>query len=92
MRKIEFHVTFRIDRLIYGTYLFLIAEKLKPRRCRVENHFMLFFMIYCIFFFFFARGDQILSVNGRSLEGVTHQEAVSILKNCEGNVCLEILS
>ena len=40
------------DRQIDIRYLFLIAEKLKPRRCRVENHFMLFFMIYCIFCLF----------------------------------------
>jgi hypothetical protein len=39
-----------------------------------------------------CRGDQILSVNGRSLEGLTHQDAVSILKNCEDSVSLEILS
>ena len=38
------------------------------------------------------RGDQILAVNGRSLEGLTHQEAVDILKNCEGTVELQILS
>jgi len=38
------------------------------------------------------RGDQILSVNTLSLEGLSHQEAVNILKNCEGNVVLQILS
>ena len=38
------------------------------------------------------RGDQILSVNGISLEGLTHQEAVNILKNCEGTVVLQVLS
>jgi len=38
------------------------------------------------------RGDQILSVNTLSLEGLSHQEAVDILKNCEGNVVLQILS
>ena len=38
------------------------------------------------------RGDQILSVNTISLEGLSHQEAVNILKNCEGNVVLQILS
>ena len=37
------------------------------------------------------RGDQILSVNGLSLEGLSHQEAVNILKNCEGNVSMSIL-
>jgi C-terminal processing protease CtpA/Prc len=38
------------------------------------------------------RGDQILTVNSISLEGLSHQEAVNILKNCEGNVILQILS
>lgn len=38
------------------------------------------------------RGDQILSVNNISLEGLTHQEAVNILKNCEGTVAMQILS
>ncbi|XP_041446333.1 inaD-like protein isoform X2 [Xenopus laevis] len=38
------------------------------------------------------RGDQILSVNGESLEGVTHDEAVGILKNQRGNVTLSVLS
>ena len=38
------------------------------------------------------RGDQILTVNGISLEGLTHQEAVNILKSCEGTVILQILS
>ena len=38
------------------------------------------------------RGDQILSVNGQSLEGKTHLEAVNILKNCEGTVTLSIMS
>jgi len=38
------------------------------------------------------RGDQILSVNNISLEGLTHQEAVNILKNCEGTVTMQILS
>merc|ERR1719402_2199148 len=28
------------------------------------------------------RGDQILTVNSISLEGLSHQEAVNILKNC----------
>ena len=38
------------------------------------------------------RGDQILSVNGHSLDGVTHEEAVNILKNARGKVTLVILS
>ncbi|KAK3091257.1 hypothetical protein FSP39_018351 [Pinctada imbricata] len=38
------------------------------------------------------RGDQILSVNGQSLEGCTHEEAVNILKNAKGTVNLEILT
>lgn len=38
------------------------------------------------------RGDQILTVNTISLEGLSHQEAVNILKNCEGSVVLQILS
>jgi len=36
--------------------------------------------------------QQILSVNGISLDGLTHQEAVNILKNCEGTVVLQIMS
>ncbi|XP_012939309.1 multiple PDZ domain protein [Aplysia californica] len=39
-----------------------------------------------------SRGDQILSVNGQSLEGYTHEEAVNILKNAQGIVTLGILS
>jgi C-terminal processing protease CtpA/Prc len=38
------------------------------------------------------RGDQILAVNGHSLEGLTHQEAVEIIKNADGNVTLTLLS
>ncbi|KAL3869945.1 hypothetical protein ACJMK2_042565 [Sinanodonta woodiana] len=38
------------------------------------------------------RGDQILSVNGQSLEGCTHEEAVNILKNAKGTVTLNVLS
>ncbi|XP_068032410.1 multiple PDZ domain protein isoform X9 [Anomalospiza imberbis] len=38
------------------------------------------------------RGDQIIAVNGRSLEGVTHEEAVAILKRTKGTVTLTVLS
>ncbi|XP_057182396.1 inaD-like protein isoform X2 [Triplophysa rosa] len=38
------------------------------------------------------RGDQILTVNGESLEGVTHEQAVAILKKQQGTVMLSVLS
>ncbi|XP_066503762.1 inaD-like protein isoform X5 [Hoplias malabaricus] len=38
------------------------------------------------------RGDQILSVNGESLEGATHEQAVAILKKQRGLVTLSVLS
>uniref|UniRef100_A0A7N8WRI7 PATJ crumbs cell polarity complex component n=1 Tax=Mastacembelus armatus TaxID=205130 RepID=A0A7N8WRI7_9TELE len=38
------------------------------------------------------RGDQILSVNGESLQGATHEQAVAILKKQKGTVALDILS
>ncbi|XP_025061869.1 multiple PDZ domain protein isoform X10 [Alligator sinensis] len=38
------------------------------------------------------RGDQIIAVNGQSLEGVTHEEAVAILKRTKGTVTLTVLS
>ncbi|XP_076355046.1 multiple PDZ domain protein-like isoform X3 [Tachypleus tridentatus] len=38
------------------------------------------------------RGDQILAVNDQSLDGVTHEEAVEILKNTKGVVTLTVLS
>ncbi|XP_077903770.1 multiple PDZ domain protein isoform X7 [Ictidomys tridecemlineatus] len=38
------------------------------------------------------RGDQIIAVNGQSLEGVTHEEAVAILKQTKGTVTLMVLS
>ncbi|XP_032500007.1 inaD-like protein isoform X6 [Phocoena sinus] len=38
------------------------------------------------------RGDQILAVNGETLEGVTHEEAVAILKHQRGTVVLTVLS
>ncbi|XP_061834471.1 inaD-like protein isoform X2 [Nerophis lumbriciformis] len=38
------------------------------------------------------RGDRVLSVNGQSLDGVTHEQAVAILKKHPGAVRLEVLS
>ncbi|XP_065411475.1 inaD-like protein isoform X2 [Chrysemys picta bellii] len=38
------------------------------------------------------RGDQILAVNGEALEGVTHEQAVAILKCQKGSVILTVLS
>ncbi|XP_068178447.1 multiple PDZ domain protein [Antennarius striatus] len=37
-------------------------------------------------------GDQIIAVNGHCLEGVTHAEAVDILKKTKGTVVLTVLS
>ncbi|XP_062244939.1 multiple PDZ domain protein [Platichthys flesus] len=39
-----------------------------------------------------TRGDQIIAVNGHCLEGVTHAEAVDILKKTKGSVVLTVLS
>ncbi|KAM7387821.1 hypothetical protein PAMP_024034 [Pampus punctatissimus] len=38
------------------------------------------------------RGDQILTVNGESLQGATHEQAVAILKKQRGTVTLDVLS
>ncbi|XP_041837745.1 multiple PDZ domain protein isoform X2 [Melanotaenia boesemani] len=38
------------------------------------------------------RGDQIIAVNGHCLEGVTHAEAVDILKKTKGTIVLTVLS
>ncbi|KAK6188757.1 hypothetical protein SNE40_004870 [Patella caerulea] len=38
------------------------------------------------------RGDQILTVNGQNLDGVTHEEAVNILKNAKGKVVMNVIS
>lgn len=37
-------------------------------------------------------GDQILSVNDHSLEDLTHEEAVQVLKKVTGTVHLQVLS
>ncbi|XP_063962807.1 multiple PDZ domain protein-like isoform X1 [Lytechinus pictus] len=38
------------------------------------------------------RGDQILAVNGESLEGATHQAAVNLLKKARGQVILTVVT
>ncbi|KAM9406540.1 multiple PDZ domain protein-like isoform 8-T9 [Salvelinus alpinus] len=38
------------------------------------------------------RGDQIMAVNEQSLEGVTHEDAVGILKRTKGTITLTVLS
>ncbi|RXN25559.1 multiple PDZ domain -like protein [Labeo rohita] len=38
------------------------------------------------------RGVQLLTVNGQSLEGVTHSEAVELLRQTSGTVTLQVLS
>ncbi|XP_067937557.1 multiple PDZ domain protein-like isoform X2 [Watersipora subatra] len=37
------------------------------------------------------RGDRIVSVNGESLEGATHEEAVSLLKSSKGTIVLIVM-
>ncbi|XP_023214867.1 multiple PDZ domain protein-like [Centruroides sculpturatus] len=37
------------------------------------------------------QGDQIVAVNNQSLQGMTHEEAVDILKNAKGTVILTVL-
>ncbi len=38
------------------------------------------------------RGDQILAVNDQPLDEVTHERAVSILKEAEGTIILKVMS
>ena len=37
-------------------------------------------------------GDQLIAVNGQSMEGVNHEEAVTILKNASGVIELAIIT
>lgn len=46
-------------------------------------------LIYHYYYIFFV-GDRILAVNGQSLERVTHEHAVSILKNVTSPVELKL--
>lgn len=39
-----------------------------------------------------SRGDQIVAVNEKSMEGATHEQAVEMLKNITGAVTLTVLS
>jgi C-terminal processing protease CtpA/Prc len=35
-------------------------------------------------------GDELLALNGSSFEGLTHQEAVNLLRSCQGEVRFKI--
>lgn len=37
------------------------------------------------------RGDKLIAVNGRSLDGATHDQAVAVLKSVQGAIELEVL-
>ncbi|XP_063242542.1 PDZ domain-containing protein 11-like [Bacillus rossius redtenbacheri] len=39
-----------------------------------------------------GRGDRILAVDGASLEGLTHQQAVEVLRRAQGTITLTVLS
>ena len=43
-------------------------------------------------FFLYRSGDMLLSVNGQSLEGVSHTIAVTLLKGSKGTVTLRVVS
>lgn len=47
------------------------------------------FMAYA---FFPRSGDQLLSVQGNSLENMNHSQAVSLLKGAQGQVTLRVVS
>jgi C-terminal processing protease CtpA/Prc len=38
------------------------------------------------------RGDQLIAVNGESLDGLTHDQAVAMLKQTEGTIILTVLA
>ena len=38
------------------------------------------------------RGDQIIAVNGESLDGATHEQAVDVLKRAKGEVIMTVLA
>ena len=37
------------------------------------------------------RGDKLVAVNGENLDGLTHSEALALLKNCGGTIVLTIV-
>lgn len=36
-------------------------------------------------------GDRIVSINGQSLDALSHRDVVGVLKEASGNVCLQVL-
>lgn len=38
------------------------------------------------------RGDRIVSVNNETLEGATHEKAVTVLKNSKGRIVLKVIA
>lgn len=38
----------------------------------------------------FQVGDRIVSVNGQSVDGLSHSEVVAMLKNSYGNISLQV--
>lgn len=59
-------------------------------------HFVLFisdfFSLFCSFplVFVFQVGDRIVSICGTSTEGMTHSQAVSLLKNASGTIEIQV--